>query len=103
MAKHKSQPSPTVERLFTGIFLFFFVLLIVTEVSFGVLPLSLRSSAQTPAFLRPEDFGAVGNGVADDTAAIQATVNQAHASGGGTVHLSGCTESLPLFVLMYLI
>ena len=33
------------------------------------------------------DFGAVGNGTTDDTAAIQAAVNSANALGGGTVYL----------------
>jgi hypothetical protein len=33
------------------------------------------------------DFGAVGNGVADDRAAIQAAINAASAAGGGTVYL----------------
>jgi hypothetical protein len=34
-----------------------------------------------------KNFGAVGDGVADDSAAIQATINKAFADGGGTVYL----------------
>ena len=38
-----------------------------------------------------EDFGAVGNGVADDTAAIQAAINSLGASTGGTIYLPAGT------------
>lgn len=34
------------------------------------------------------DYGALGNGVANDAAAIQAAVDAAHAAGGGTVYAS---------------
>lgn len=34
-----------------------------------------------------KDFGAIGNGIADDRAAIQLAVNAASAAGGGRVHL----------------
>lgn len=36
-------------------------------------------------FYNIRDFGAVGNGIADDTASVQAAVNAASAAGGGTV------------------
>lgn len=39
-------------------------------------------------FFLPEDYGAVGNGIADDTAALQATFDAAYTAGGGTVILS---------------
>jgi len=39
-------------------------------------------------------FGAVGNGTTDDTAALQAAVDAAHAAGGGTVWIPKATYKL---------
>lgn len=46
--------------------------------------------------------GAVGNGVADDRAAIQAKLDAAHAAGGGTVFLgAGKTYGVSTFLVIY--
>ena len=42
-------------------------------------------------YFRPQTFGARGDGIAADTAAIQAAMDAAHKAGGGTVHLSAGT------------
>ena len=38
-----------------------------------------------------KDFGATGNGVTNDTQAIQAAVDAAHAAGGGSVYIPSGT------------
>ena len=57
------------------------------------MPLSKARQVATLAdtVVSVKDFGAVGDGVVDDTAAIQAAINAASAAGGGTVYLPAGT------------
>lgn len=41
-----------------------------------------------PGFFYPQDYGAVGNGIADDTAALQAMFNAWVAAGGGNISMA---------------
>lgn len=38
-----------------------------------------------------KDYGAIGNGIADDSASFQAAIDAAHAAGGGTVYIPNGT------------
>ena len=49
----------------------------------GAVSRTVRSRLQDSVSVK--DFGAVGNGIADDTAAIRAAINAVSAQGGGTV------------------
>src|SRR5882757_5449953 len=46
-----------------------------------------RLSAQAASVLRPEDFGARGDGISNDTRAFAALSNEVKRRGGGTISL----------------
>ena len=45
-------------------------------------------------FVTPQDYGAVGNGIADDTAFVQAAINAVATAGGGTLFIPPGNYSL---------
>lgn len=45
-------------------------------------------------YATPQDYGAVGNGVTDDTAAIQAAINAVNTAGGGTLFFPPATYAV---------
>jgi hypothetical protein len=56
----------------------------------------------TTSTVAVETFGAVGNGVTDDTAAIQAAFDYAHTAGGGLVQFTpGKTYAVSTFLVVY--
>jgi len=57
----------------------------------GLAVASRRSAAATDTPVRPEDFGAKGDGVTNDTAAFAALAAAINARGGGTIELRSTT------------
>ena len=51
-------------------------------------------------FANVKAYGAKGDGVSDDTAAIQAALNAAYAAGGGTVYLPPATYMITAKLLL---
>jgi len=63
-----------------------------TQAGTGAVQRTVESKLQDVVSVK--DFGAVGNGVADDTVAIQACIDSVSAAGGGTVYIPAGTYKL---------
>ena len=66
----------------------------IKRVKFSTLRSSIAAT-QTGAFF-VSDYGAVADGITDDTAAINAAITAANAAGGGTVFLTPGTYGITL-------
>lgn len=83
---------------------------VTQDVSAGWLAQVMQALVSQTAWYNVRQYGAVGNGSADDTAAIQAAMNACAAGGGGTVYFPGgsaykitsaltWTSTAPLYML----
>ena len=58
----------------------------------GAVATTVQAKLRTSVSVK--DFGAVGNGIADDTASIQAAINAVSLTGGGTVYVPAGTYNI---------